>query len=269
MNEEVKRLALSEDYSYEDLISILKILRSPDGCPWDREQTHTSIRKNLIEETYEVVEAIDNLDMSLMKEELGDLLMQIIFHATMAEENGAFSMADVVNDVSKKLVHRHPHIFGDTEVKDSSDVLRNWDAIKAKEKARLSSTDKMRAVPPSLPALMRAEKISARAAKDDFDFPTSESAAEKIYEEMREVAEAKSESEVFEEVGDLLFSVVHYARKLGVDPEEALNFASNKFIGRYAVMEEKLSESGKNLSDCDFDTKEKYWKMAKSYKKTV
>lgn len=268
MNEDVKRLADLKHYEYGDLLNILKILRSPGGCPWDREQTHESIRKNLIEETYEVVEAIDNADMRLMREELGDLLMQIVFHATLAEESGAFAMSDVVNEVSEKLVRRHPHIFGDIKVENSGDVLQNWDKIKAKEKSRVSSADKMNAVPPSLPALMRAEKISARAAKDGFDFPTTESAAEKIYEEMREIAEAKNEKEVFEETGDLLFSVVHYARKLGVDPEEALNFASNKFISRYAYMEAKMSESGKTINDCDFDTKEKYWKIAKSYKKS-
>lgn len=267
MNEEAKRLKDKSRYTYGDLLSILKLLRMPDGCPWDREQTHKSIRKNLIEETYEVIEAIDNEDDTLMREELGDLLMQIVFHATIAEEEGAFKMEDVVHDVSEKLVRRHPHIFGDVSAENSDAVLKNWDAIKATEKQRLSSADKMKAIPPSLPALMRADKISARAAKDDFDFPTLDSAIAKIHEEMREVAEAKTEEEVFEEVGDLIFSVVHYARKLGVDPEEALHFASEKFVARYAEMECEMEKNGIKMQKCDLNTKDFYWKIVKSNKK--
>lgn len=267
MNKEAKRLKDKTRYTYEDFLSIMKLLRMPDGCPWDREQTHKSIRKNLIEETYEVIEAIDNADDKLMREELGDLLMQIVFHATIAEEEGAFTMADVVHDVSEKLVRRHPHIFADVSAENSDDVLKNWDAIKATEKKRVSSADKMKAIPPSLPALMRADKISARAAKDDFDFPTLESAIGKIEEEMQEVKDARTKEEVFEEVGDLIFSVVHYARKLGVDPEEALHFASDKFVSRYTQMEQKMEENGTKMENCDLGTKEFYWKMVKTNKK--
>ena len=228
-------------YTFYDLVEIMKILRGEGGCPWDREQTHMSIRKNLIEETYEVVEAIDNDDPVLMCEGLGELILQAVFHALMSAEEGRFDINDVCNGICEKLIVRHPHIFSDVVADTSDEVLKNWDAIKQQTKHQKTVTEKLKAIPPSLPALMRACKAGEKAAKVGFDFPTPGDAMKKVYEEAREVETADSDA-VSEEIGDLLFAAVNVARKHGVDPEEALYRATDKFIGRFSAVEKAVSE---------------------------
>ena len=250
-------------YTFYDLVEIMKILRGEGGCPWDREQTHMSIRKNLIEETYEVVEAIDNDDPVLMCEELGDLILQAVFHAQMSAEEGRFDINDVCNGICEKLIVRHPHIFSDVFAETSDEVLKNWDAIKQQTKHQKTVTEKLNAIPPSLPALMRACKAGEKAAKVGFDFPTPGDAMKKVYEEAREVETADSDA-VSEEIGDLLFAAVNVARKHGVDPEEALYRATDKFIGRFSAVEKAVSDSGRRMEELSMAELDGIWDGVKA-----
>ena len=250
-------------YTIYDLVEIMKILRGEGGCPWDREQTHMSIRKNLIEETYEVVEAIDNDDPVLMCEELGDLILQAVFHAQMSAEEGGFDINDVCNGICEKLIVRHPHIFSDVVADTSDEVLKNWDAIKQQTKHQKTVTEKLNAIPPSLPALMRACKAGEKAAKVGFDFPTPGDAMKKVYEEAREVETADSDA-VSEEIGDLLFAAVNVARKHGVDPEEALYRATDKFIGRFSAVEKAVSDSGRRMEELSMAELDGIWDGVKA-----
>ena len=174
----VKELLDKKTYNFDDLVTVMKVLRSDEGCMWDREQTHESIRNNFIEETYEVIEAIDTCDTKLLREELGDVLLQIVFHAEMESEKGVFTIDDVANDICVKLIHRHPHIFADVSVSSTADVLANWEAIKSKEKSRTTLTSKLRSIPPMIPALMRAEKVGKKSSM--LDFPTVEDVISKL-----------------------------------------------------------------------------------------
>ena len=250
-------------YTFYDLVEIMKILRGEGGCPWDREQTHMSIRKNLIEETYEVVEAIDNDDPVLMCEELGDLILQAVFHAQMSAEEGRFDINDVCNGICEKLIVRHPHIFSVVVAETSDEVLKNWDAIKQQTKHQKTVTEKLNAIPPSLPALMRACKAGEKAAKVGFDFPTPGDAMKKVYEEAREVETADSDA-VSEEIGDLLFAAVNVARKHGVDPEEALYRATDKFIGRFSAVEKAVSDSGRRMEELSMAELDGIWDGVKA-----
>ena len=250
-------------YTFYDLVEIMKILRGEGGCPWDREQTHMSIRMNLIEETYEVVEAIDNDDPVLMCEELGDLILQAVFHAQMSAEEGGFDINDVCNGICEKLIVRHPHIFSDVVADTSDEVLKNWDAIKQQTKHQKTVTEKLNAIPPSLPALMRACKAGEKAAKVGFDFPTPGDAMKKVYEEAREVETADSDA-VSEEIGDLLFAAVNVARKHGVDPEEALYRATDKFIGRFSAVEKAVSDSGRRMEELSMAELDGIWDGVKA-----
>ena len=250
-------------YTFYDLVEIMKILRGEGGCPWDREQTHMSIRKNLIEETYEVVEAIDNDDPVLMCEELGDLILQAVFHAQMSAEEGRFDINDVCNGICEKLIVRHPHIFSDVVADTSDEVLKNWDAIKQQTKHQKTVTEKLNAIPPSLPALMRACKAGEKAAKVGFDFPTPDDAMKKVYEEAREVETADSDA-VSEEIGDLLFAAVNVARKHGVDPEEALYRATDKFIGRFSAVEKAVSDSCRRMEELSMAELDGIWDGVKA-----
>ncbi len=250
-------------YTFYDLVEIMKILRGEGGCPWDREQTHRSIRKNLIEETYEVVEAIDNDDPVLMCEELGDLILQAVFHAQISAEEGRFDINDVCNGICEKLIVRHPHIFSDVVADTSDEVLKNWDAIKQQTKHQKTVTEKLNAIPPSLPALMRACKAGEKAAKVGFDFPTPDDAMKKVYEEAREVETADSDA-VSEEIGDLLFAAVNVARKHGVDPEEALYRATDKFIGRFSAVEKAVSDSGRRMEELSMAELDGIWDGVKA-----
>lgn len=264
-NEAKKReLLQKERYTIDDLCEIVTLLRAPGGCPWDREQTHASIRGDLIEETYEVVEAIDKADPVLMREELGDLLLQVAMHAEMEREAGRFDLDDVADGICKKLIHRHPHVFGDAAVETSAQVLSNWEAIKSEEKQRNTVTDKLRAVPRQYPALMRAVKVGKKAAV--MDFPDAESVACKVEEELAEVREAMRAGDgeaAFEEVGDLLFTAASLARKLGVDAERSLCAAVDKFIDRFAAVEAAVTASGRQMAEMNAEELDILWQKMK------
>ena len=255
--EMIKELLAKDTYRFDDLVRVVEILRSDIGCPWDREQDHKSIRKDLIEETYEVIEAIDTEDPKLMREELGDVLLQVVFHARIEQEEGRCNIDDVANDICVKLIHRHPHVFGDVVAETSEKVLSNWEKIKSEEKERVTVTDKLRAIPPMLPALMRAEKVGKKASC--FDFPTASYVMEKVREELREVDDALMDGDkahIEEEIGDLLLTVTSLCRKVNLDPEVALNKATDKFIGRFATLESAVLARGgdiKNMTVTELD----------------
>lgn len=256
-----------QKYNVDDLVEIMRILRSEDGCPWDREQTHESIRKNFIEETYEAIEAINKADSHLLCEELGDVLMQVVFHAQMEAEKQVFDFSDVADGVCKKLIERHPHVFGDVEVQSADDVLVNWDKIKSASKQRKTTADKMQSVPRELPALMRADKIQSQAAKVGFDWDTPDAALQKIPEETEELLQAVKAGDrenTFEELGDLLFAVVNTARKLHIDPEEALTAATDKFQSRFTKVEELAQARGVDMSASTLETLDRLWDEVKS-----
>lgn len=258
--------------SFERLHEIVTILRSPEGCPWDREQTHQSIRKNLIEETYEVLETIDEDDPDHMREELGDLLLQIMLHSQMEEETGMFTAYDVIQELNEKLLYRHPHVFGNLSAEDAEAALKNWDAMKAEEKRRKGiEPEKLSAlsgVPRDLPALMKAYKLQKKAAKVGFDWDSIDGVWAKIEEELAEFKEAvtgghKAEDQTLE-LGDVLFSIVNAARYIGADPEEALSMTIAKFVRRFTYVEDKLREAGKTPSDSNLAEMDQLWDEAKS-----
>ena len=251
-------------YTVEDFREIIALLRGEGGCPWDREQTHESIRRNLLEEAYEVCEAIDEKSPEHLKEELGDLLMQIIFHADMEEKAGRFDLNDVADGACKKLILRHPHVFGDTKVENSAQVLDNWDAIKRVEKHQETTGSAMDSVARSLPGLWRAEKIQNKAKKAGFDWPDISGAVDKLHEEVNELCIALDQGEgIEEELGDVLFAVVNTARFAKVDPEVALHAACEKFIRRYRFMEAEAIKQGKELSQMKLDEQEELYQLGK------
>lgn len=225
-----------DKYNIEDLLEIMKILRAPGGCPWDAEQDHESIKKNFIEETYEVVEAINKKDTELLKEELGDVMLQVVFHAAMEEEKGVFDFSDVADGICKKLIERHPHVFGDITVADTGEVLSNWDAIKRNSKKQKTTTQAMDSVPRELPALMRAEKLQSKAAKAGIDL--KENAADYVAGK----AEALSADVNEKTLGEILFAVVATARKNGIDPEDALSEVSDRFLSDFGKYENGTDE---------------------------
>ena len=257
-----------EKYSIDDLLEIMSILRSPEGCPWDREQNHKSIKKSLIEETYEVIEAINKDDNHLLCEELGDVLLQVVFHSQMAKENGNFDFSDVTDGVCKKLIERHPHVFGDVKADTSAQVLVNWEQIKSKSKNRKTQTDKMLSVPRELPALMRSTKLQEKAAKVGFDWQNVDGALEKIDEETAELKAAINTADkknIEEELGDLLFSVVNVSRFVGVDAEEALTASADKFLNRFSVVEKLAKERGIDMPNTSLEELDRLWEEAKNY----
>ena len=254
-------------YNMQDLIDIMRILRAPGGCPWDAEQTHESIKKNLIEETYEVIEAINKSDNELLCEELGDLLMQIAFHAQMESEKGEFGFDEVVDGVCKKLIVRHPHVFGDVTVSSVDDVLTNWDAIKKKTKGQKTVTDSMLSVPRELPALMRATKLQKKAADIGFDWPDVSGALDKLEEEIAELREAIAQNDsenISEELGDILFSAVNVSRFIKVDAEESLTAASDKFLARFTKVEALASERSIDMKSASLEALDALWDEAKA-----
>ena len=254
----IDTLLKKQTYTFDDLVSVVVVLRSENGCPWDREQDHRSIRNDFIEETYEVIEAIDTSDPVLLREELGDVLLQVVFHARIEEEEGRFTIDDVANDICKKLIHRHPHVFGDVSADNSAQVLQNWEAIKSDEKQRVTVTDKLKAIPPMYPALLRAQKVGKKAAC--FDFADAEDAKNKVLEEVVEVMEVADDPvEAEKEIGDLLLAVTSLARKLGVNAEEALFHATNRFIDRFESIEQAVSARGLDVTEVDRDELERIW----------
>ena len=249
-------------YNVQDLEQIMKLLRSPGGCPWDREQTHESIRRDMLEEAYEVVEAIDEKDPEHLKEELGDVLLQVVFHACMAEEKGWFNLADVVDGVSQKLVFRHAHVFGDVQADNTEEALNTWDAQKQVEKSQKSATDTLNAVACSLPALIRAEKIQKKARKAGFDWNETDRAVDKLSEEVEELKQAIAEgTNTQEELGDVLFAAAKVGRFLDIDSEQALHNTCEKFIHRFQAVEEQAG--GKPLTEFELAELEEMWAKAK------
>lgn len=262
--QKIDYLLQKEKYDFEDLVLVVQLLRGEGGCPWDIEQTHKSIRRDFIEETYEVIEAIDTENPTLLREELGDVMLQVAFHAQIEREEGRFDVYDVTNDICAKLIHRHPHVFGELKLDNSADVLVNWDKIKGVEKQRNTLTDKLRSIPPMLPALMRAQKVGKKASF--FDFETTEAVYDKLYEEIAEVkdaAESGDHDAVMEEMGDLLLTVTSLARKLGVDSEQALFNATNKFIDRFEKVENAVIAQGKNVENMTMTELDEVWDSIK------
>jgi len=254
---------LQSRYNYDQLIEIIRILRSEEGCPWAREQTHESIRRNFLEETYEAVEAIDLRDLELLREELGDVLLQVVLHAQIAREAGEFTIDDVVDGLCKKLIVRHPHVFGSVEVSGAGEVLRNWDAIKSETKGIESRTEAMNSIARSLPSLMRAEKIQAKAASVGFDWEEIGGALDKLQEEVDELRAAIPDGQAVEELGDVLFAAVNVARFLKTDAEHTLERASEKFVARFSHMEKKAAEGGRPLSDLTLGEMDVLWEESK------
>lgn len=259
---------IKNSYNINDLLEIMRILRAPGGCMWDREQDHHSIRRNFIEETYEACEAIDDENTELLKEELGDVLLQVVFHTEMEREKGTFDFDEVANGICKKLIYRHPHIFGDTKVSSSDEILQNWEELKQKEKKQETASETLRSVAKSLPALVRAEKLQKRAAKVGFDWDNVDGAQEKVREELLELAQAVSEqSNIEEELGDLLFAIVNVSRFLKVDAEHALVKACDKFTKRFSSMEEEGLKQGKVLSGLSLTELDVLWNKTKNAEK--
>ncbi|MGN0572427.1 MAG: nucleoside triphosphate pyrophosphohydrolase [Acutalibacteraceae bacterium] len=256
-----------ESYDVRDLVEIMRILRAPGGCPWDAEQTHESIKKNLIEETYEVIEAINKNDKELLCEELGDLLMQVVFHAQMEYEIGEFDFDAVSDGVCKKLIERHPHVFGEVSISGVDDVLTNWDAIKRKSKGQKSTTESMLSVPRELPALMRATKLQKKAADVGFDWDDVSGALDKLEEEISELRQAidnKDSANISEELGDVLFSAVNVSRFVKTDAEEALTASSDKFLSRFTEVEKLAKERNIDMKSAGIDELDKLWDEAKA-----
>lgn len=265
--EKVDYLLNCERYGFDELVLVMELLRGEGGCPWDIEQTHKSIRKDFIEETYEVIEAIDTEDPVLLREELGDVLLQVAFHSQIEREEGRFDIYDVTNDICAKLIHRHPHVFGEVKVRNSDDVLVNWDKIKGEEKHRETLTDKLRAIPPMLPALMRAQKVGKKASF--FDFETVDAVFDKLYEEIEEVREAMKngrDEQISEEIGDLLLTVTSLARKAKVDSEEALSHATDKFIDRFEKVENCVISKGQKVEELTMPELDAVWDEIKHQK---
>jgi tetrapyrrole methylase family protein/MazG family protein len=259
-----------DKYDINDLISIVKVLRAPGGCPWDREQTHSSIKKNFIEETYEVIEAINKQNPNMLKEELGDVLLQVALHAEIEAEAGRFDFNDIANDIVEKLIIRHPHVFGDVVATNGEEALSSWDSAKAKSKGTKSQSESMLSVPRELPALMRAQKIQQKAAKVGFDWDNIEGAFDKLNEEINELKKALENgvnSEIEDEFGDVLFSCVNVSRFLKLDSEEALTGATDKFLERFEIVEKLAKENGIDMKTSSIEELDALWNRAKKIKK--
>lgn len=264
-----EEFVLKDKYNMDDLVAIIKVLRAPGGCPWDREQTHESIKKNFIEETYEVVEAINKQSTDMLREELGDVLLQIVLHSEMESENGNFSFDDVVNDIVQKLVVRHPHVFGEVVANNTAEALNSWDAVKLKTKGQKNQTESMLSVPRELPALMRAQKIQHKAAKIGFDWDNVGGAVDKLYEEIDELKTAMEQGkrlDIEDEFGDVLFSCVNIARFIDVDSEEALTASTDKFMSRFSLVEQMASEQGIDMKSSSIEELDRLWDKAKKIK---
>jgi tetrapyrrole methylase family protein/MazG family protein len=255
-------LSVPEDSEkFDTLVSIIARLRAPDGCPWDREQTHASLRVNLLSECYEVLEALDSGDADKLCEELGDLLLQIVLHAQIARDEGDFEIGDVVKSISEKLVRRHPHIFGSVKVKDSTEVMHNWEDLKKDE--REEGVSMLAGVPKEMPALAYAYEISRRAVRVGFEWQDMEGVIDKLAEEVREINDAESHDQKAREFGDLLFTLVNVARWQGIDSEVALRDANRKFYRRFSRMEELCRERGLEMKEFTFRQWDDLWEEVK------
>jgi XTP/dITP diphosphohydrolase/tetrapyrrole methylase family protein/MazG family protein len=254
--------------AYADFVAVVKQLRR--DCPWDREQTHESVKHLLIEEAYEVVEAIDEEDWDALKKELGDIFLHVLFHSNIAEENGTFTLKDVIEAETEKLVRRHPHVFGDVDGADSKAVATNWEQIKLEERGEDASDDApsvLDGVPKHLPALLRAHRMQEKAAGVGFDFPERDGAWEKVEEEMREfrahVETGADAVDQEEELGDVLFALVNYARRADINPENALRRTNDKFVQRFQHIEQRLADAGRSVAEASLDEADALWDEAK------
>ena len=262
--QKICELLQKDKYGFEELVTIMEVLRGEGGCPWDREQTHKSIRNDLIEETYEVIEAIDTENPELLREELGDVLLQIVFHAGISSDDNEFNIEDVTDEICRKMIYRHPHVFGNVNADTSEEVLRNWEKLKSEEKQRTTVTDKLNAIPRQLPALMRATKVGKKASC--FDFPNKESVIQKLHEEISEVESAINngdQANMHEEIGDLLLTITSLCRKIDVNAERALNDATDKFIYRFDKVEKKVIEENKDIKEMDISELDNIWEQIK------
>jgi tetrapyrrole methylase family protein/MazG family protein len=254
-------------HQFTSLRQIIAQLRGPNGCPWDKEQTHHSLKKYLIEECYELLEAIEKEDIDHIIEELGDVLLQVVLHAQIGEDDGMFSIDDVIKGISDKMVRRHPHVFGETIVQDSDEVLTNWDAIKRKEKDTIDEESILDSISTALPALSKAYHLQKKAAKVGFDWPTTHGAWEKIKEEISEFEEElklnRDDLLIMKEFGDILFALVNVARHYKIEPEEALSSTNNKFYDRFRYIEKKATENQKELKNMSLEEMDEYWNEAK------
>lgn len=252
-------------YNVDDLRLVVKALRSENGCPWDKVQTHETLRKDFLEEVYEVIEAIDAGSVPMLREELGDVLLQVVFHADIEEDAGTFNLDDVADEVCKKLIERHPHVFGELSLETPEEVLESWDSIK-KEKKQQSFTDTLNAVPKVFPALMRAQKLGKRASRAGMDFADANDAFQSLKSEVTEAEAALASGNadaIAEELGDILFSCVNVARLSGLDAEELLTASSNKFIDRFTAVEQMVRQDGKEMTSLSIDELNSYWDKAK------
>jgi len=255
-------LSLPENLEeFSTLVDIIARLRAPDGCPWDRKQTHASLRENLLEECYEVLEALDEGDSKRLYEELGDLLMQIVLHAQIAREAGEFEMRDVLRSINAKLIHRHPHIFGSLEVRDAEEVAHNWQALKQEEREAGASI--LDGVPKQMPALGYSQDVQHRVAQVGFDWEDVDGVIDKLAEEVGELKGSESQEQRAQEFGDLLFTLANIARRLGVDLEAALREANRRFYQRFTYMEEVCRQRGVDLGELSFDEQNTLWEEAK------
>ncbi|MGE5441409.1 MAG: nucleoside triphosphate pyrophosphohydrolase [Bacteroidota bacterium] len=252
------------DQKFAEFVQIVHRLRKE--CPWDMEQTHDSIKENTLEEAYEVVESIDHKDYDELKIELGDLLLHVVFHSVIAEENKTFSLEEVVQGITDKLIRRHPHVFGQTEVNGSKDVTRNWEKIKLSE----GRESVLEGVPKMLPSLQRAHRLQEKASKVGFDWQNKEDVWKKVIEEIEEMHESEKsgdKDELEKEIGDVFFSLVNYSRFLGVNPENALRRTNEKFISRFDYVQKKIRETGRQISDSNLEEMDKYWEESKKEKR--
>jgi tetrapyrrole methylase family protein/MazG family protein len=258
----LRGLDLPDPSNFETLVAVIDRLRAPDGCPWDREQTHLSVRDSLLEECYEVLEAIDAGDAAELQTELGDLLMQVVFHARIASENGDFTLHDVVEGIVSKLIRRHPHVFGEKEARDSAAVLRHWEDIKKAE--RPAKTSMLDGVPRAMPALAYSQEIQGRVARVGFDWNDDQGVLDKLAEEVSELKEAGTAAEREAEFGDILFTLVNYGRRQGIDAESALRGAGRKFADRFKAMENYCCEKGLTFKELSFDQQNELWERVKA-----
>lgn len=257
---------MNQQNSFEQLVDIMRKLRAPGGCPWDAEQTHESLTRYLLEETYEVIEAIDEKSPLHLKEELGDLLLQPVFHAAIAEEAGDFTIDDVISTLCDKLIRRHPHVFGNLVITDSAGQVENWEKIKKQEKGNALRTSALSGVPAHLPALLKAHKIGEKAARVGFDWEHADQVFGKVMEELHEFEEAWAEgtsSRMEDELGDLLFAIVNLGRFLSLNPEEALRKTITRFQRRFSYVEEELHRRGKAMTDTSLEQMDELWNQAK------
>ncbi len=250
-------------YTFADLVSVMERLRSRNGCPWDKEQTHQSLKRYLVEESYEVLEAIDDDDMDALYDELGDVLLQVVFHARIAQQQGEFDIADVTTAICAKMISRHTHIFGNAVAKSPDEVINNWEVIKKGEKGQQTQTEVLQGVPKSMPALMRSGKVQHKAAHVGFDFTDVSQAFDKLFEEIEEVRQSSEGRALADECGDLLFSAVNVVRLLGIEPETALQKATDKFISRFEVVEKLAAEENVDMHSCGIQKLDELWDKAK------